>query len=96
MEGLTRGPELTYPVLLVHDLLFPFDQARCRASALLLCLGLEGGLGIGVIALTWDMKEVISGSRDLAALKPYAALQNGVGHRGEGAGHPGRGREAAH
>lgn len=38
------------PVLLVHDLLLPLHQARCGAPALLLCLGLEGSLGIGVIA----------------------------------------------
>lgn len=47
-----------YPVFLVHDLLFPLHQARCGASALLLCLGLEGSLGIRVIALTRDRDEI--------------------------------------
>lgn len=49
---------LMYPVFLVHDLLLPLHQAGCGASALLLCLGLEGGLGIRVIALTRDRDDI--------------------------------------
>lgn len=76
-----RRPELTYPVLLVHDLPLPPHQAGCRASAFLLRLGLEGGLGVGIIALTRDMKEINSRPSNQVAPMSYAALLTGVGQR---------------
>lgn len=80
---LTPGPEFTYPVLLVHDLLLPLHQARCRASALLLCLGLEGSLSVRIVALTWDMREVNSSPSDPAAPTSCAAFTLGW-DRGKG------------